>query len=272
MAKAQEPLIHHYFVDEAGDLTFFNKHGQIVVGNPGASKCFMVGVARLPDPVMVERVLAGLRTNLLADPRFQNIPSMQPSARKTALFFHAKDDYCDVRNEVFKLLPKIGAKVTVAIRRKMEIAQYSQQLYNKFGTKMNVNDIYDDLLKRLFKNLLHKASENHIVFARRGKGTREAALRDAIARAQKNFELQWGISSNSLIKITPAYPHEFGGLQVVDYYLWALQRLYERNQDQFFNPLARDYRLIMDLDDKRNKVYGEWYKDSNPLSLGVIKL
>ena len=232
----------------------------------------MVGVARIPDPVMVDQALAELRTNLLADPRFKNIPSMQPLARKTALFFHAKDDWCDVRNEVFKLLPKFGSKITVAIRRKMEIAPYSQQLYNSFGTKLNVNEIYDDLIKRLFKNLLHKANENHIVFARRGKGTREAALTDAIARARKNFESQWGISTKSLIKIVPAYPHEFGGLQVIDYYLWALQRLYERNQDEFFNSLVRDYRLIMELDDQRNKEYGEWYKDSNPLSLGVINL
>jgi hypothetical protein len=67
--------------------------------------------------------------------------------------------------------------------------------------------------------------------------------------------------------IEPAYPSQVAGLQVVDYYLWALQRLYEREEDQFFKPLAQKYRLIMDLDDKRNKGYGEWYSDRNPLTL-----
>lgn len=160
MAKVQTPLIHHYFVDEAGNLTFFNKCGQIIVGKPGASKCFMVGVVRLPDPVMADQALAELRTNLPADPRFQHIPSMQPSARKTALFFHAKDDYCEVRSEMFKLLPKLGAKVTVAIRRKMDIAQDSQQLYTKFGNLTgvaapNYNVLYKCRLQNIGDSLVY---------------------------------------------------------------------------------------------------------------------
>ncbi|MCO5799057.1 MAG: hypothetical protein HEQ31_20600 [Dolichospermum sp. OL03] len=63
-------------------------------------------------------------------------------------------------------------------------------------------------------------------------------------------------------------PHE---MQVVDYYLWALQRLYERQEDKYFMPLAQKYRMIMDLDHRRNKNYGEWYTDSNPLSLDQLK-
>jgi len=69
----------------------------------------------------------------------------------------------------------------------------------------------------------------------------------------------------------PAYPSEYAGLQVIDYYLWALQRLFERGEDRFFNLVAKDYRLVMDLDDKRNKPYGEWYSDANPLELKKIK-
>jgi len=58
---------------------------------------------------------------------------------------------------------------------------------------------------------------------------------------------------------------------VIDYYLWALQRLYERQEDRFFNLLACDYRLIIDLDDRRNKPQGEYYSDNNPFSLEKIK-
>jgi len=96
-------------------------------------------------------------------------------------------------------------------------------------------------------------------------------LEQAINQAQKNFEAKWKISSNSSILIEPAYPSQVVGLQVVDYYLWALQRLYEREEDQFFKPLAQKYRLIMDLDDKRNKGYGEWYSDTNPLTLEKLR-
>jgi len=66
------------------------------------------------------------------------------------------------------------------------------------------------------------------------------------------------------------YPHEHAGLQIVDYYLWALQRLYERGEDRFFNMLAGGYRLIMDIDDTAKKSYGEWFSDSHPLTLDKI--
>jgi hypothetical protein len=45
----------------------------------------------------------------------------------------------------------------------------------------------------------------------------------------------------------------------------------ERGEDRFFRLLAPDYRLIMDLDDTRNRPYGEWYSDANPLTLEKIK-
>lgn len=164
-----------------------------------------------------------------------------------------------------------GVKVLVAIRRKEELALTAKEAYESLGKKFNQNEIYDELVTRTFKNLLHKATANHIFFARRGKTAREEALKKAITHAKNNFEAKWGIRSDSPVIIEPAYPSESAGLQVIDYYLWALQRLYERQEEQFFNPIASSYRLIMDLDDKRNKAYGEWYNDSNPLSLSKIK-
>ncbi|MGH9421525.1 MAG: DUF3800 domain-containing protein, partial [Thermoanaerobaculia bacterium] len=61
------------------------------------------------------------------------------------------------------------------------------------------------------------------------------------------------------------------GLQAIDYFLWALQRFYERREDRYFAPLAAHYRVVMDLDDTRRKAYGEWYTDSNPLSMEKLK-
>ncbi|MEH1998934.1 MAG: DUF3800 domain-containing protein [Nostoc sp.] len=263
--------IRHYFVDEAGDLTFFDKKGRIIVGQPGASKFFMVGIAQICQSEQVILELAELRTQLCNDPRFKDIPSMQPSANKTAITFHAKDDHHDVRLEVFKLMQTFEVKIFVAIKCKAELALATQKTYEALSKKINQDDIYDDLVKRLFKDRLHKASANHIVFARRGKTTREEALQQAINQAKKNFETKWQICSDSQTIIKPAYPSEFAGLQVVDYYLWALQRLYERQEEKYFFPLAQKYRMIMDLDDRRNKGYGEWYTDSNLLSLDKLK-
>lgn len=215
--------------------------------------------------------LAELRTQLCNDPRFKDIASMQPSAKKTAITFHAKDDHDEVRQEVFRLMQSFEVKMFVAIRCKTALAKAAAKTYEVLSKKINQDGIYDDLVKRLFKEKLHKASVNHIVFARRGKTAREEALQHAISEARKRFEKQTKICSDSQTIIKPAYPSEVAGLQVVDYYLWALQRLYERQEDKYFIPLASKYPVIMDLDDRRNKNYGEWYTKSNPLSLDKLK-
>lgn len=261
----------YFFVDEAGDLTLFDKRGNVLVGSNQVSQCFMVGFVQVENPEYAHTELEKLRERLLADPYFKGVPSMQAEARKTALFFHAKDDLPEVRKEVFQLLPTLGVKVQVVLRRKIVLAEVAKESFKLTGRKLVVNTVYDDLVKRLFKNSLHKADENHIVFARRGKAPRYQALQEAIRKAKENFEFKWGKPSNKPTTIQSAYPPQFAGLQIIDYYLWALQRLYERSEERFFNLLAKDYRLIMDLDDSRNKEYGEWYSDSNPLRLKKIK-
>jgi hypothetical protein len=267
----QSATVHHYFVDEAGDLTLSNKRGQVMIGRPGVSRVFMVGVAHLPDPRRVRRVLDETRAALVGDPYFKNVPSMRPEASKTAICFHANDDLPEVRREVFKVLPDFGAKVQVAIRRKIDIATEARLAWRRFGRKLTGHHVYDDLVKRPFKNLLHKAAQNRITFARRGKSDREAALTQALDKARRNFEAKWGVHIDRPTWVHSAYPSECPGLQVIDYYLWALQRLYERAEDRFYRLLAGQYRLIMDLDDTRNRPYGEWYSDSNPLELSKLK-
>ena len=119
--------------------------------------------------------------------------------------------------------------------------------------------------------MLHKADENRITFARRGKSSRYEALKTAIERAQANFEKKWAIQADRPTSIKSAYPSKHAGLQVIDYYLWALQRLYERGEDRFFSLLRDGYRLIVDLDDKRHRRYGEYYDSRHPLSAKEIK-
>ncbi len=173
-------------------------------------------------------------------------------------------------DEVLAVLPGLNPEVQIVIRRKEMLVREAQSLF-RYGKKIDPNGIYDDLIKRLFRNLLHKADENRIVFARRGKVARKDALEQAIAKAKRNFATRWGKFHDKPTDIQSAYPSEFAGLQVVDYYLWALQRLYEVGEERFFLLLAKDYRLIMDIDDTRNKRYGEWYSDSNPLALEKVQ-
>src|SRR5438067_1033883 len=85
-----------YFVDEAGDGTLFNAKGKVLIGLEGCSRYFMLGILDVPDPNTLNQALETLRLNLLNDPYFRKIPSMQIAQRKTALAFHAKDDIAEV--------------------------------------------------------------------------------------------------------------------------------------------------------------------------------
>lgn len=272
MNTESESLKKYYFVDETGDFNLFNKKGQIIVGNEGVSNFLMVGVADIPNPVELSKNTEELRKNLLNDLYYKDVPSMQLSNKKTALLFHAKNDLPEVRREFFKLLKDSRIKVVVAIRRKIELAKFAKTYFQLKGKKLTENDIYDDLVKRLFRNLLHKAEENNIVFSKRGEANRNKALAESIEKAKLNFEKAYGKKSDKKVRIYSAYAHQHAGLQAIDYYLWALQRFFERGETRFYEFLQSDFRLIMDLDDKRNNEYGEWYSDKNKLDLKKIKL
>ena len=263
--------IVHYFVDEAGDLTLFDRRGRILVGTEGVSRFFIVGMARIADPDGLRREMRRLRSDLLADKYLATVPSMQPRGSKTALFFHAKDDCPEVRREVFRLLLNQDIKVQAAVRRKDRIAM-NLHARKKFGVRWQPDHIYDDLIKRLFRNSLHKADENIITVARRGKSDRLDALTDAIRRAKHNFERRYDQASDKPTDIIVDVPSNFEGLQAVDYCLWALQRLFERGEARYFDYLKDRFRLVMDLDDTRNRAYGEWYSERNPLTVEKIKM
>jgi len=260
----------HFFVDEAGDLTLLGRRGKSLLGTEGVSWCFMVGAAHIAEPETLESEIEALRCELLADPYFRGVPSMQPSAGKTASCFHASKDCAEVRREVFRLLARHEMKVQVGIRRKSALIHEARTAHRKRAA-WNANIVYDNMVKTLFRNNLHKADNNVVVFARRGKSSREKALRAAIQIAQSNFERATGKPSDKPTSIIPSTPSEYAGLQAVDYYLWALQRMYERGEDRYFEYLREHYRLIMDFDDKREGTsYGRWYSDQDPLSLNEM--
>lgn len=261
---------NNFFVDETGDLTLFNKRGRIIVGNEGVSNYFMLGVANIPNPKEIHIELNNLWEELLNDPYFKNVPSMQSESNKTSIMFHANEDLPEVRREVLKLLTKFPVKVYVIIRRKKELAKIAKYNFELTKNKFKENVVYDDLVKRAFRNLLHKVDSNTIYFSKRGKKARTEMLQQAINQAKLNFENKYNIKSDKPVKIISSHPKEHGGLQLIDYYLWTLQRMYERKEDRFFNLLKENFSLIIDLDDKRNNDYGEYYSKRNEITLKKI--
>jgi hypothetical protein len=124
----------HYFVDEAGDPTLFNRKGHLIIGGDGCSNYFILGKMEIDEPAEVERELEAPRVELLVDPYFKDVPSMQPKNRKTAIAFHAKDDLPEIRREVYKLLLKKNLRFYAVVRDKRDLATYVQQQNERDAT------------------------------------------------------------------------------------------------------------------------------------------
>lgn len=271
MTEAAKDTIH-YFVDEAGDPTLFNRKGHLIIGDDGCSNYFILGKMEIDEPAEVERELEGLRAELLADPYFKDVPSMQPRNRKTAIAFHAKDDLPEIRREVFKLLLQKNLRFYAVVRDKRDLATFVQQQNERDATyHYRQDEQYDLLVKELFRKLHHMADDVHICFAKRGNKSRNAAFRTALEEAAKAFERSFGFAHPAKNSVVSSTPPKCVGLQAVDYYLWALQRFYERREERFLELIWPQVGEIHDLDRVEDGKRGIFYTKRKPLNLAAFE-
>ncbi len=265
------PSVRHYFVDEAGDGTLFNEKGHVIIGQRGCSSFFILGLLNVFEPERLAKQLEELRARLLSDPYFRDVPSMQPKAKKTARVFHATDDVPEVRREVFSLLREQNVQFYAVVKDKHKLLEYVRQRNERDATYCyNPNELYDFLTRRLLKHLLHKHDEYNVCFSKRGQSGRTEALREALWTAKRRFDDQYGLHSDVSLNVSARRSSQCPELQAVDYFLWALQRLYARREDRYVRYLWEKFALVIDIDDTRSKRYGEYYTRKNPLSLQVL--
>ena len=60
-------------------------------------------------------------------------------------------------------------------------------------------------------------------------------------------------------------------LQAVDYFLWALQRTFEKREDRYLELLWPQCSLVVDADDTRAAEYGAYYTRQKPLTAAALK-
>jgi len=267
-----DSVTRNYFVDEAGDGTLFDAKGRVIVGQLGCSRFFILGVLDAADPPGLAESLDRLRAALLRDPYFKGVPSMQPTAGKTAVGFHATDDPAEVRREVIRLLATSEVRFQAVVKRKASVIAYVRSR-NRVSAeyRYHPNELYDYMVRRLFRNLLHQDSRYNVCFATRGKSDRTAGLRAALDGARARFEQRHVVVNEATIRVWPCPSHRCASLQAADYFLWALQRLYERGEDRYLGVLWPKVSLVMDVDDTREAEYGTYYTQKRPLSLAALE-
>lgn len=271
--KEAHTKIRHYFIDEAGDSTLFSGKGKVLIGTEGCSRFFILGLLDVPNPMELQRIFGDLRERLMNDPYFRDVPSMQVKARKTANAFHAKDDVPEVRREVYRLLRNMeGLRFSAVVTDKRQVLEYVRHRNESNPDyRYHPNELYDYLIPRLFKERLHQSNKYHIIFSKLGKSNRTVALRQGLVKARDSSVIRQSIASDASLKVSVGTPKQQAGLQAVDYFVWALQRLYERGEDRYVKYLWRAFRLVQDIDDRRQAGNGMYYTQKKPLDAAALE-
>ena len=272
-SQKTETSIRHYFIDEGGDGTLFSRKGKVLIETEGCSRFFILGLLEVPDSTVLQHIFDELRGRLMSDSYFEGVPSMQAEERKTAVAFHATDDLAEVRMEVFRLLRDTeGLRFFAVVTDKRRVLEYVRERNESNPDyRYHPNELYDYLVRRLFKQRLHQSSEYRITFSKRGKSDRTDALREALQSAQNRFAEQHNVTSDTFLQVSQARPKDQASLQSVDYFIWALQRLYELGEERYVNYLWPAFRLVHDIDDRREAGYGVYYTQKKPLNAAALE-
>lgn len=256
--KTPQKGSNYFFVDESGDPTFYDQRGNLIVGTSGCSPIMILGFVELKEPELARKKILELQKNVVADPYFQDFPSIQ----RTAVAFHAKDDVLEIRYAFFKLLTELDFQAQFIVARKIE-----RVFRNNFHA--NENEFYDHLVTHLFERVLHRYEKNYIYFAKRGSRSRQAPLFQAIEKSVSQFESKWKTTVQSTYEVHAQTPAGEPCLSIVDYMNWAVYRAFTRGEMRYYRSVENKVSLLVDLYDTA-KYPKNWYARQNPFDINKI--
>lgn len=257
--KSNNKKSAYYFVDEAGDPTFYNKRSEFIVGKEGCSKILMLGFVEVTEPKAIRYELEKTRDKIKNNPYLKDIPSV----KKTLMHFHATDDCPEVRQEVYKCISGLDFKSQFVVARKKE------GIFRKYNC--SESKFYDGLISKLFKNVLHKSENNYIYFSKRGSRLRQEPLENAIEHAKNSFERRFLIKIRSNTSVYSQVPTGEPCLQVVDYMNWAIHRVFTKGEMRYYNFVKDKVSFVWDIYDIANYPKN-FYNRSNGLDVKKISL
>jgi hypothetical protein len=253
---------NHRFLDEAGDTTFYSKGKIPIIGNPGVSCCFILGLVKFRQPLEhIRSQVKSLQQQVQNDPYYREVPSIQKRINKDGFYFHATDDSAEVRKTFFEFIKSLDCSFEAVVGRKIPL------LYEKKHNG-NETELYADLLSHLIKNKFQKDELLVLTIAQRGKSTRNAVLELAREKAEKIFKKsREGKALKAKIVFNVQNHFSEPLLNVADYYCWALQRVFERGEMRYYHFLQDKIPVIMDLyDQEKHEGWKNYYSPKNPLT------
>jgi hypothetical protein len=242
MGERLEKHKYHRFLDEAGDTTFYGKGKIPIIGNNGVSNYFIMGMLTIKEPILeVRKKIISLQENIEADPYLFEIPSIQKKKRKMGYFFHAKDDVPEVRKVMFEFIKSIDCNFDAVIGKKD---------YNIYERKHNGKqaEFYADMLSHLLHSNINGYEKLVLNIAHRSRCTTHTNLQLGLQKAIAIASHKYPNESNCCEMVfNVQQPTTEPLINIVDYFLWALQRKIEKEETRYFKFIENQINSITNL-------------------------
>ena len=138
--------------------------------------------------------------------------------------------------------------------------------------KYHPNQSYDYQVRCSLNGKLHKKDLYDIHFSRRGKSDQTEALLEALEKQRQWYLQEFKIeSTSSVLNVSAHYSWNMAGLQAVDYFLWALQRFYDRGESRHLEFVWAKCAVINDRHIRGRNGSGTFYTQKKPPSLAALK-
>lgn len=250
------------FLDEAGDTTFYGKGKVPIIGQPGVTISFAIGMAKFNSELgpIRQRVLDA-QQEITQEPYLNKIHSVVKKISEGGFFFHATDDPPEVRQIFYKIIKSIDCSLEIYVARK------KPDLFAKKHDNKE-EEFYADVLSHLIKNKFHKNEKLVLTIAQRGNSTKNSNLQKALQKAIIRFgKNPSNVSIKSKVVFNVQNHRTEPLLNITDYLCWAVQRVFEKGETRYYDYLQDKIRLVVDLYDFENYQGSKnYYKKENPLT------
>lgn len=241
------PFKRHRFLDEAGDTAFYGKGRVPIVGQQGVSKCFILGMLKINEPLEGVRMkILTLQNSIKQDPYFQGVHSIERRKAKNTFHLHANDDVPEVRRMVYELIKSINCSFEAVVARK---------IYDLYVRKHNRNEaeFYADMLSHLLKSKLNKYDRLVLNIAQRSNCTTHFNLEKGLKKSVERSTFRNPDQPNDCdvvfnVQSTTSEPI----LNIADYFCWAIQRVFERGETRFYDFISSKVSHVIDIYDFEN--------------------
>jgi hypothetical protein len=234
--------LSHRFLDEAGDLNFFGKGGKPILGKDGVSNYFFIGMLTLNEPLKDLRTkILSLQENIEKDSYFKDVPSIIKRQNKGAYFLHAKEDLPEIRKMVFDFIATLDCYFESVMIRKD---------YYQFKTKHKnqQSELYSDMLSHLLLDHYPNSNKMILNIAHRSKCTSHKNLENGLIKTGLLSSKKYpGNNMNCKIVFNVQYPSTEPIINLADYFLWAIQRKWERKENRFFDYVSSKIKSVRNI-------------------------